>query len=652
MKALSSAEVYAEYIVPTLVKSEETETFSTSLLNGNKKKYGHMFGTATVFVIHARQSSFLGLVDSLKSHFSRNPSTFVWVDLFCLENNFQSRLSPHWFSTTLCAFVGGMEGVVVVLDPCEESLSALSRTWCLWELYLASQSTHSKKFEVVTSPSGSLTGADGATEWGELLSPMEQRLLVDLDGVTAALRASPVNIVLSSAHCSTDKEYILHALELSCTGSESVNGAVQSLLLDWQLRAARRTLTMTQVPLERRCVVMHRLALLLLRLEDAVEAESLLTKAASGFKSKLGGDAAAALTCMTDLGVLLYDQGRLGEAEPLHRQVLASRRKSLGDTHEETLQSICSLGVVLRALGRVEEAERLLLEARHLCRALLAAPSHHPDQAEPVHHVASVGLLTRQLTCAHELGVLCRVTGRFEEAEGLLREAVVGRREVLGSDHKGTRESVHHLGKTLQSLRILPEAESLLEEAMNGFMKAHGEMHRDTLDGMHALGLVLHDQLKLNLAEPMLRRAADGYRSLLGQSHICTLTALSNLALLLECSGQIADAENVLREAATSSRSSLGDSHMYSLVLLGNLGELLAGIGGAGRTEEAESLLRLVAEKRSEILGEGHLDSLSAVHKLAAFLRKQKRLAEVEEILQNTLNICRKTYGKRHPTTG
>ena len=75
------------------------------------------------------------------------------------------------------------------------------------------------------------------------------------------------------------------------------------------------------------------------------------------------------LECMSVLGRLLQDQGKLGEAEALFRQCLEGRRSAFGAQHAGTLTSISNLATLLQAQGNLGEAEPLLREVLETERA-------------------------------------------------------------------------------------------------------------------------------------------------------------------------------------------------------------------------------------------------------------------------------------------
>ena len=65
-------------------------------------------------------------------------------------------------------------------------------------------------------------------------------------------------------------------------------------------------------------------------------------------------------TCLSDIGSLLQDMGKLEDAEPLLRRALEGREATLGKSHPDTLASIGNLATLLKAMGKLEDAEALL----------------------------------------------------------------------------------------------------------------------------------------------------------------------------------------------------------------------------------------------------------------------------------------------------
>jgi tetratricopeptide (TPR) repeat protein len=75
----------------------------------------------------------------------------------------------------------------------------------------------------------------------------------------------------------------------------------------------------------------------------------------------------------------------------------------------------------------------------------------------------------------------------YTEAELLYRQALEGRKRILGSDHPDTLQSVNNLGKALEKLDRLEEAEAQYREALDGRLKLLGQGHPHTLQSTEDL---------------------------------------------------------------------------------------------------------------------------------------------------------------------
>ena len=165
---------------------------------------------------------------------------------------------------------------------------------------------------------------------------------------------------------------------------------------------------------------------------------------------------------LNDLAGLHRDQGRYGEAEPLYRRALALRVQALDPESLNTATSLNNLGALLLAKSRfkkveveqslLKEAEPLLKQALEIREAKLG--QDHPDTAVSLNH----------------LGVLLRVQGLPEEAEGLHRRALAIReaaalaiREAapMRPNHPDVAQSLNNLAESLRAQRRFEEAEPL-----------------------------------------------------------------------------------------------------------------------------------------------------------------------------------------------
>mmetsp|Transcript_3297 Transcript_3297/g.4554 ORF Transcript_3297/g.4554 Transcript_3297/m.4554 type:complete len:310 (-) Transcript_3297:10-939(-) len=99
---------------------------------------------ATVFISHAWKFKFLNVLNALQRHFpvdkldSNGNEYVLWFDLF--SNNQHGLDAPppfEWWCDTFMTAIKTLGRVVMIMEPWENPIP-LTRVWCLWEVYCAS----------------------------------------------------------------------------------------------------------------------------------------------------------------------------------------------------------------------------------------------------------------------------------------------------------------------------------------------------------------------------------------------------------------------------------------------------------------------------------------------------------------------------------
>jgi len=109
-------------------------------------------GVATVYICHAWSYLFVDVVDALRNHFQDAPDTYIWFDLFCInQHTFKAADHDHiWWDTILHPIIKNIGYTVMILSPWFD-IVPLKRTWCLYELYCTIETN--SRFEVAMSGS-------------------------------------------------------------------------------------------------------------------------------------------------------------------------------------------------------------------------------------------------------------------------------------------------------------------------------------------------------------------------------------------------------------------------------------------------------------------------------------------------------------------
>ena len=194
---------------------------------------------------------------------------------------------------------------------------------------------------------------------------------------------------------------------------------------------------------------------------------------------------------LNNLGVALFEQGRLAEAEAVHAQVLALREREHGATHHTVAQSLVNLANV--AVARRDAAAAAPLVERSLAIREAIYGRDHPAVAEALALRADVADLR----------------GDPRAAEADLREALRICEATQGFGHPETAWTRLKLATRLLREGRLDEAAPVAETALVTLRAAEGA---DPLDRQRALAVVVELRLRrgdVDDALAAMRDAAD-----------------------------------------------------------------------------------------------------------------------------------------------
>jgi tetratricopeptide (TPR) repeat protein len=165
----------------------------------------------------------------------------------------------------------------------------------------------------------------------------------------------------------------------------------------------------------------------------------------------LGSTSPAVASVLHNIGMLLLEEGRVGQSMKFFQESLEIRRRVYGSQHHEVASSLRHIGKVYNELGKDQESMKLYLEALWILRQ-----SSH-DCSEQLIDVL-VGLGESQ----HALGLTTQALKSYDEVSRLLRE---GKGKGLPNT---TRQMVHVLnimGDLALDMMDIQSANRFFEEA-------------------------------------------------------------------------------------------------------------------------------------------------------------------------------------------
>ena len=244
---------------------------------------------------------------------------------------------------------------------------------------------------------------------------------------------------------------------------------------------------------------MTKLAGVLRILDKNEEAEALLRDALAMQERVYGGEHPELATTQRQLAGLLRNTRRFEEAKDLYETLIASRLRMLGPDHLEVAHSYNSYSQLLSDMGETAaaiDAQRKMIDivartqgdvhpslgAAYNNLAIYLRDDGDLDGAIDYFDRALAVLDALELDPSHpnrsfpmggKAGIYLR-QDRHAEAEALLLEALVLRRNTWPEEHRLVQELKSSLGEALTGLGRFEEAETLLQEAHARFLEDRG----------------------------------------------------------------------------------------------------------------------------------------------------------------------------------
>ncbi|KAI1185657.1 heterokaryon incompatibility protein-domain-containing protein [Nemania serpens] len=279
------------------------------------------------------------------------------------------------------------------------------------------------------------------------------------------------------------------------------------------------------------------------------------------------------------------------------------------------------------------------------------------------------------LDSMHNLAFVLTCRGEHEEAEVLLRKALLIVERVFGEDHPRTIHSMSCLTTVLRRDRKYAEAEVMLRRIENIKERTLGTGHSETLKTTKDLAWILYrrgkyeeiselyrkldvndsdtirmmnDTSRLDAAEIIYRGSLEQEARYLGEEHPETLRSRSILAGWLKGKCRRAEAEREYRQLVTLRTKVLGRSHKDTLE---SMTDLAAVLSEQVKFRQAEEVLREVIELQEDASGKGHLEVLRSTGALARVLLESGRTSDAEEALRQLVTLKSQLHGADHPET-
>ena len=283
------------------------------------------------------------------------------------------------------------------------------------------------------------------------------------------------------------------------------------------------------------------LAEALWKLQRLPEADSLLRAAATRVPH---GDTPIGTEVASELGYVLFLEGRYDDAVAMLRPALAAQRRILGALNSSTLNTMRRLASALRGPASFAEAEALDREALAMSQTLFG-----------VEHVQT-GM------SSGALAVLLEREGNLVAADSFARAALAASVRVYGE----RSDAVALMSRTLGGIRLalgdLGEAEQLLRRSLLAFHAAFPRGNPDEGDALNRLASLLITRHAAD-ADSVYRRAVAFERARSATEPYFVTDGYEYLGAAAVAKGDLKLAEQMFRRAVVLYAAELPRRHPY-----------------------------------------------------------------------------------------
>jgi tetratricopeptide (TPR) repeat protein len=524
-----------EGLTTTIVKrmfiKPKTESTKLSLCAQMRQEGDQRVQPATWFVSHAWQYRFMDVVEALEAFFVDKPDTIIWMDLFSTSQHSTFDRPPEWWQQTFCSAIGEMGQMVMVMTPWDNPI-ALTRAWCLIELYACRRSNSS--FDVALPPSERV------------------RFLAEIVSRGGAFydMLSKVNTEHSECSRDSDRKRIFHAVRQLDGGFAGLDRGVLQTMTEWLERQLEEEIA-DAIAAHRdaaECSAMRALGELLRRKGEYDRALPLYEQCLAKRKRFLGDDHPDTLSTLIELAVVFDRKGEYDRALPLYEECLEKRKKILGDDHPDTILTINELALLFVHKGEYDRALPLYEECLEKRKRLFG--DDNPGT----------------LTTINELADLFRKKGQYDRALPLYEECLEKRKRLFGETHPGTLTTLNNLAALFDSRGKYDRALPLYEECLEKRKRLFGDDNPGTLTTLNGLAALFRNKGDYDRALPLYEECLEKRKKILGDDHPNTLSTLNGFAFTLFLKGECARALPLLEGCLVQAKAILGINHDWTIL--------------------------------------------------------------------------------------
>ena len=364
---------------------------------------------------------------------------------------------------------------------------------------------------------------------------------------------------------------------------------------------------------------------------NSVTAREMLDKGAARIETELAKQPAIQATLMDTIGSVYMGLGLYSEARPLLDQAVSTRQRRKDLEPADLSESLNHLADLQTIQAEYASAEKAFREAANL---QAAQPKSRRNQINLANSLSGLGIVLDRM-------------GRFKDAEGSYRDALVLQHQLYGEAHGDIARTLKNLAQAIDDDGDLKTAIPLMRQAVAMQRALRGSApHPDLADAINDLGILYGENGDYVQHENLYLESIAMYRRLFGDKHLKIAEALSNQAYVLQEKGDLANSESTYRQALAMERELLGEVNPGVANTLNNLAFVQY---DRGDVQGALATLREALAVYRKLFPQDHRDVAAVNNRIGFWLTLAGDYPAADRRIQEGLAMRRRLFGNINP---
>ena len=236
--------------------------------------------------------------------------------------------------------------------------------------------------------------------------------------------------------------------------------------------------------------------------------------------------------------------------------------------------------------------------------------------------------------------------GKYSQAEGFHKKALMIRKNIFGEDHTDVASSYNNLASVYCTLGKYNQAKELHEKALVIWGKINGEDHVDVARSYNNLASVYSSLGEYNQAKELYEKALVIWKKINVEDHVDVAPCYINLAAVYCRLGKYNQAKELHEKALVICKKFFGEDHTQTAAIYFNLAKVYRSLE---EYNQAKKLIERALIIWKKIFGEDHAYVATSYNDLGSVHYSQEEYKQVKEFQEKALMIRKKVFGEDHP---